>query len=74
MSEQEKKLDGPNFAQGGGASDRSHAWLIGYFAKISSARLNALSIAACDAIPFFITSNSATLKTCSASTWAIAGL
>ena len=43
---------------------------IGYLVKISSARLKALSIAA-SAIPFFNTSNSATLNTCSASTSAI---
>jgi protein gp37 len=36
--------------------------------------LKALSIAASGAIPFFNTSNSATLNTCSASTSAIAGL
>jgi hypothetical protein len=41
---------------------------IGYLVKISSARLKALSIAASGAIPFFNTSNSATLNTCSAST------
>jgi len=52
----------------------AQAWVIGYFAKISSARLKALSIAASGAIPFFITSNSAMLNTCSASTCAIAGL
>jgi hypothetical protein len=50
------------------------ACVIGYFVKIASIRLKALSIAASGAIPFFITSNSATLKTCSASTSAIAGL
>ena len=60
---------------GNGAGLRSaQACVIGYFAKIASARLKALSIAASGAIPFFITSNSATLKTCSASTCAIAGL
>ena len=52
----------------------AQACMIGYFAKISSARLKALSIAASGAIPFFITSNSAMLNTCSASTRAIAGL
>jgi hypothetical protein len=52
----------------------AQAWVIGYFAKISSARLKALSIAASGAVPFFITSNSAMLNTCSASTCAIAGL
>ena len=58
-----------------GARPRStQACAIGYFAKTSSARLSALSIAASGAIPFFITSNSATLKTCSASTCAMAGL
>ena len=54
--------------------DGSQLCTIGYFAKISSARLNALSIAASGAIPLIITSASATLKTCSALTWAIAGL
>ena len=44
----------------------AQACVIGYFAKIASARLNALSIACSGAIPLLITSNSATLKTCSA--------
>ena len=51
-----------------------HAWVIGYFAKIASARLNALSIACSGVIPLFMTSSIATLNTCSALTSAIAGL
>ncbi len=51
----------------------AYVCVIGYFAKISSARLNALSIAASGAIPFFNTSNSATLNTCSASTSVLPG-
>ena len=51
-----------------------HACVIGYFAKISSARLKALSIACSGVIPLFMTSSMAMLKTCSASICAIAGL
>jgi hypothetical protein len=51
-----------------------HAWVIGYFAKIASARLNALSIACSGVIPLVMTSSIATLNTCSALTSAIAGL
>src|ERR1700724_1896203 len=51
-----------------------HAWVIGYFAKIASARLNALSIACSGVIPLFMASSIATLNTCSALTSAIAGL
>src|SRR6516164_6183835 len=47
---------------------------IGYFEKIASARLNALSIACSGVIPLFITSSIATLKTCSELTPAMAGL
>ena len=52
----------------------AQACWIGYFAKISSARLKALSIACSGAMPLFMTSNMATLNRCSAFTWAIAGL
>src|SRR5262249_23318867 len=48
--------------------------VIGYFAKIVSARLKALSIACSGVIPLFMTSSMAMLKTCSALTSAIAGL
>src|SRR6266404_8813923 len=51
-----------------------HAWVIGYFTKIASARLNALSIACSGVIPLFMASSIATLNTCSALTSAIAGL
>ena len=54
--------------------DPSQPWTIWYLAKIASARLNAWSIACSGAMPLFITSNSAMLKTCSALTSAIAGL
>jgi hypothetical protein len=45
--------------------------VIGYFEKISSTRLNALSAAACGAIPSFIMSTQPTLQTCSFWTWAL---
>jgi len=51
-----------------------HACAIGYLAKIASVRLKALSIDASGAIPLFMTSSMAILKTCSALTEAIAGL
>jgi hypothetical protein len=47
---------------------------IGYFAKISSIRLNALSAACSGAMPLFITSKQETMTTCSAPICAIAGL
>ena len=43
---------------------------MGYFAKISSIRLNAFSAAACGAIPSFMISIQAALQTCSFRTWA----
>src|SRR5882762_10255720 len=52
----------------------SHASVIGYFAKISSARLKALPTACSRVIPLFMTSSMAMLKTCSESTCAYAGL
>jgi hypothetical protein len=42
------------------------ACTIGYFAKISSARLNALSAAVCSAMPSFMISTQPALQTCSA--------
>jgi hypothetical protein len=56
-----------------GRSTPQACW-IGYCAKIASVRLNALSTAASGVIPLFMTSNIATLKTCSVATWARAGL
>src|SRR5579883_2550029 len=47
---------------------------IGYWAKISSVRLKALSTAACGVMPLRITSIPARAKTCSLLTWARAGL
>ena len=44
----------------------SQACTIGYFAKISSARLNALSAAVCGATPSFMISTQPALQTCSA--------
>jgi hypothetical protein len=52
----------------------AQACWIRYFAKIVSTRLNALSIAGSGAMPPFMTSNMATLNTCSVHTSAIAGL
>src|SRR5260370_26515340 len=50
------------------------ACTIGYFAKIASQRLNALSIAASGVIPLLITSFIAMANTCSVLTSALAGL
>src|ERR1700756_2454564 len=46
---------------------------IGYFAKISSTRLNVLSAAACGVIPPEMMSAQATAQTCSFCSWAYAG-
>jgi len=46
----------------------------GYFAKMATARLNALSIACSGPIPSFMTSYSAMLNAWSALNWATAGL
>jgi|SRR6516162_7895869 hypothetical protein len=67
--DRERQAPGPSAFE-----DPSQPWTIWYLAKIASARLNALSIACSGAMPLFITSNSAMLKTCSALTSAIAGL
>ena len=64
----------PNSIADTAVMNASQLEMIGYLAKISSARLNALSTAFSGAIPSFITSNSATLKRCSEFTWAMAGL
>ena len=55
-------------------ADGAQACTIGYFAKIASQRLNALSIAASGVIPLFITSFIAMANTCSVLTSARAGL
>ena len=49
-------------------------WVIGYFAKISSILLKALSAAACGVAPSFMISAHAVCHTCSFWTWAYAGL
>jgi hypothetical protein len=51
-------------------SDRSQLDAIGYFAKISSIRLNAFSAAACGATPPMAISAQPVGKTCSFWTWA----
>src|SRR4029077_10712700 len=48
----------------GEAEDLFYACVIGYFAKISSIRLKALSAAACGAMPSFMMSTQPTAQTC----------
>jgi hypothetical protein len=49
---------------------RIQPWTIGYFVKISSTRLKALSAAACGAMPPLMMSAQAVGQTCSFSTLA----
>jgi hypothetical protein len=52
------------------AGDLPQAWAIGYFAKMSSIRLNAFSAAACGVIPPCMMLAHAVPQTCSFWTWA----
>ena len=56
------------------ATCTSQPGAIGYFAKSTSTRLKALSIAWSGGMPLLMTSNIATLQTCSVSTSETAGL